>query len=221
MTHTHVSDCPFIKINLNSDDTDGVDKEMDPDEFLEGIVHVASMRFMTETTLYSCIQKLVEEHIIPYADKVDLETFKRVIKDPEVVKLVRSYRGWLRKTFRKAADEDSSQQSSNASSSMSVKEFVIFAKSMKLMRGRLSNGDLESLFARVQQNDGSDDEEEEEEMMYAEFEEGVLALCCYEYPNPHTPYIARLKEYLMRLKSGTIGKKVDEVFKVKRKKIKR
>ena len=51
----------FIKINLNSDDTDGVDKEMDPDEFLEGIVHVASMRFMTETTLYSCIQKLVEE----------------------------------------------------------------------------------------------------------------------------------------------------------------
>ena len=211
----------FIKINLNSDDTDGVDKEMDPDEFLEGIVHVGSMRFMTETTLYSCIQKLVEEHIIPYADKVDLETFKRVIKDPEVVKLVRSYRGWLRKTFRKAADEDSSQQSSNASSSMSVKEFVIFAKSMKLMRGRLSNGDLESLFARVQQNDGSDDEEEEEEMMYAEFEEGVLALCCYEYPNPHTPYIARLKEYLMRLKSGTIGKKVDEVFKVKRKKIKR
>ncbi len=211
----------FISINLNSDDVDGVDKEMDTHEFLQGVVTLASMRFKEETTLYACIFKIIDEHIIPYGEKVDLDTFKGMVKDPKIMAVVRSYRGWLKKTFRKAADNDSSQQSSNASSTMSVKEFVIYAKSMNLMRGRLSNGDLEALFARVQVNDGSDDEEEEGEMIYGEFEEGVLALCCYEYPNPHVPFLDRLKKYFYHLKSGTIGKKVEDVITLDKKKGKR
>ena len=207
----------FIKINLNSDDTDGVDKELDPDEFVLGIVHISSLRYANEPSLFVAIKTVFEQHILQYGKKVDLETFNKTIKAPEVTKIVRSYKGYLRKVFRKAADADSSQQSSKASSTMSLKEFLIFAKSMNLMRGRLSNGDVETMFANVQDNDGSDDEEEEAEMIYAEFEVAVLALACYEFPCPHTPYITRLNEYLSRLKAGTIGKATEPVIKIKAK----
>ena len=91
---------------------------------------------------------------------------------------------------------------------------AMFAKSMNLMRGRLSNGDVETMFSNVQDNDGSDDEEEESEMIYAEFEVAVLALACYEFPCPHTPYVKRLNEYLSRLKAGTIGKVTEPVIKI-------
>ena len=66
--------------------------------------------------------------------------------------------------------------------------------------------DVEALFMRVQENDGSDDEEEEQEMLYGEFEEGVLALVHYEFPSPYTPYTVRLSRFLKEMKNGKIGK---------------
>eukprot|EP00944_MAST-04C_sp_MAST-4C-sp1_P011237 g11237.t1 len=204
----------FIRINLNSDDTDGVDKELDPDEFIMGIIQISSLRYANEPSLFAAIKTVFEQHILEYGKKVDLETFNKKVKEPEIAKLVRSYRGYLKKQFRKLADADSSQQSTKASSTMSLKEFLIFAKSMNLMRGRLSNGDVETMFSNVQDNDGSDDEEEEAEMVYAEFEIAVLALACYEFPCPHTPYIKRLNDYLSRLKAGTIGKATEPVIKI-------
>ena len=196
----------FTAINLNSDDADGVDREMDSGEFVESLLHLAGLKYKGEEHLATCVTLLFEDCIRPHADKIDLDTFKAEINNNKIKAIVRPYRGFLRNNFKKFSDADDSQQSSNAMDSMSPKEFGIFAKAMNLMRGRLSMTDVEALFMRVQENDGSDDEEEEQEMIYGEFEEGVLALVHYEFPSPYIPYTVRLSRFLEEMKNGKIGK---------------
>ena len=66
---SHDAELLFIRINLTSDDTDGVDKELDPDEFIAGIIHIASHRYANEPSLFAAIKTVFEQHILEYGKK--------------------------------------------------------------------------------------------------------------------------------------------------------
>jgi hypothetical protein len=196
----------FITVNLNSDDVDGVDKELDSSEFVECLVYVAGYRFDKIVDLSAAVRSMYTKLIVPNAEVVDLDTFKQLLHDTEIKQIIYPYKPYLKKKFKIFADGDSSQGGGNAMDTMSPKEFVDFAKAMNLMRGRLSVSDAESLFVRVQEGDGDSDDEDEGEMMFSEFLEAVCALVVYEFPLPHESYAQRLARFLLQMKDESIGR---------------
>jgi hypothetical protein len=224
----------FVKTNIEIDEETGERIEVDhnPDsaltttEFVEILIRIAhglyknrplqphEMMENSKTnvrTITQCMVMLMETNILPYAKRSDAEEFRKKLRTPEVKSVLQKYSTRIEAIFERFAKADSDQGGpgdERADMTMNMREFQQMCKDKKIS---IPHRKIMSVFQNVQNDDTAfaDDDEMDAEVDFSEFQEAVVAIACFVYPDPYTPLEQRIEMLLLRslLQNENKGKK--------------
>ena len=107
------ADLIFLRSNWEMDAESGelsasVDRSLTSIEFVEALVRCAHSRFLTTqtTTLKGCVEALFNRHLLPYAQRSDVEAFRKKIGEARVQSVFSKYEFKLKMVFIEKAGND-------------------------------------------------------------------------------------------------------------------
>jgi hypothetical protein len=196
-------ECNMDYSKQGKDRIEADDGELDPTEFIESLVRLASYRY-TKGALPQCLSKLIDEDILPNACSVDLDVFRERLADDRVVDVFHKHKRNLKVVYKEFAADDDTDEAAMFGDTMNATELVSLMREIKLVGPLFSERSVRILFAYVQQEEELLDEDEEEagdvgdsEMVYAEFVESEGAAGCWMQPDPYNVVDMRIDKFLL------------------------
>jgi hypothetical protein len=199
-------DLIFQKSNLDSStDRSGsfADSELEGHEFVEALIRLAVCKYKKSTTTdwETKFETFYIKDLLPHSKKTNKAGFReKVMTNIQMKEIIKQYHTKLKKIFVHFAAVDTSNlniTNQHTSNTVNVKELVIMARSLGMMRpGILTDSVVRTLFSHVQLNeDSSDAAADEDEMNFEEFKEVLCAIAFMLFPDPWTPAHKRLKMF--------------------------
>ena len=168
-------------------------------EFVECLTRCAHSRFLsaTTTTLKDCMEILFNKNLLPFAQRSDVEAFRKVINQPKIQSTFQKYRSQLKYVFVNQAGSDGV---------IGLDEFTHFLKMKSVVGSHFPVKQIIKIFNNVQNNCAPVDEGDEMgdgecpadcEMTYDEFLEALCAVACFSVPDPYICLEQRLEFFLL------------------------
>jgi hypothetical protein len=183
-------------------------------------------------TLSQCLEKLLDEFIIPYACRSDADRFRRDLSRMEVKAVFRRHRDSLQQLFKKWCIVGEEV--------MDASQFRSFARDRNFLSQAFTESELLSVFQKIQDDEGAllasagglqlhhDDAKEvgsksgdskkkdadqqqeaiamghlNDEMTFSEFCEALAAIAVFKDPDPYLPLHQKLEQFVC---SNVLGK---------------
>eukprot|EP00948_MAST-09A_sp_MAST-9A-sp1_P000735 g735.t1 len=165
-------------------------------EFVECLIRIANDKYDSDIPLCAKFKKLMEEHVLPRACKSSSQHFRKMMRDPSIVKVFSDYQQQLDTLYKSCAGKDGV---------INYKEFENFFTKKELIDGRrIKKSDLIEIFQRIQCDADIEKEEASHSvnqtlskvLSYQEFCEGLVALALMRDPDIFVPASERLFEFL-------------------------
>ncbi len=180
------------------------DGELKPTEFIEGLVRLASNRFLKPAeNLATRFIKVMNEEVLPNACSVDTDVFRERLASDAVQSIFMAHKRNLKTIYTEFAADDDTDEGALTSDTMNAGELVSFCREVKLIGPLLSEKGVRTIFAYVQQEEEELDEEGEEagdvgdsEMVFAEFNESQGAIAAFRQPDPYNVLDMRIDMFL-------------------------
>ena len=172
-------------------------------EFVECLVRCAYSRFhsSTTTTLKDCVEILFNKHLLPFAQRSDVDAFRKRIHEPQIQLCFQKYETQLKFVFIEKAGTDGVIQ---------LDEFTNFLKKKGVVNSQLPAKKIMKIFNCVQNNsdnnvgggdddidDDDDDETADCEMTFDEFLESLAAVACFYMPDPYICLEQRVEVFFL------------------------
>jgi hypothetical protein len=178
-------------------------------------IHASHGKYQDEKSFYKKIKKLVEHHVLPHAQRSDVDSFRRNMKTEEMALVLKKHENNLLSTFKKYAQAELSHGVQStfgdvSKDTINVNEFNVFMKEKKLLDSSLSNKMVLGIFNNVQSEGDALNENDLEslEMDYGEFTEAIIAIAAWKMPSPFLAFDQRVDMFLSNvLFKGGSGKK--------------
>jgi len=181
------------------------DGELDPGEWVEGLVRLSMYRYV-KGTVGKRLEKMLNEDILPNACSLDVDVFRDRLGGDRVKDMFQAHKPNMRPVFSEYAADDQSDGAVDAMDSMNSAELVTFGREMLLVGGppALSERAMKTLFAFCQQEEeeveeGENETQSDSEMVYSEFMETNAAIGSQMRPDPYNVLEMRLDQYLNEL----------------------
>ena len=213
---------PIVFIRANWDDPNEskdpknkrVAAALNPSEWVEALVRCANGKYLEEKSLYKKIKRLIEVHVLPHAQRSDVDAFRRNMKTEEMSQVLKKHEDNLLATFKKYAQAELSHGVQStfgdvSKDTINVNEFNVFMKEKKLLDSSLSNKMVLGIFNNVQSEGDALNENDLEslEMDYSEFTEAIIAIAAWKMPSPFLAFDQRVDMFLSNVlfKGGVKG----------------
>ena len=199
------ADLIFLRSNWEIDETTGAlkasaDRSLSSIEFVEALVRCAHTRFLTAqtTTLKGCAEALFNRHLLPFAQRSDVDAFRKKISETRCQQVYEKYQMKLKMVFIEKAGNDGL---------IDLKEFTKFLKEKDVVNKQFPAKSVVKIFNCVQDEgepvpEGGDDDDDDEcpedcEMTYSEFLEALAAVACFYQPDPYICLEQRLEVFFL------------------------
>jgi hypothetical protein len=205
----HMLPIVFIRSNYEAPGADTSAKKMaavlNPSEYVEAIVRLAFAKYEGQSDpLVRKVRRLVDHHILPHAQRSDVDNFRRSMKTEEMHLVLKKHEPNLMSTFKKYAQAELSHKAASATfgdvhkDTINYSEFSVFMKDKKLIDGALSNNHVLTIFNNVQSEaeGASEDDLMALEMDYTEFCEAIVAIAAWKMPSPFMAFDQRVDTFL-------------------------
>ncbi|RQM29153.1 hypothetical protein B5M09_009499 [Aphanomyces astaci] len=185
-----------IKGDVGGVGTPDVDRFGDVDltstEFTEALLRVANHLHEKRPAvpLVDMVKDLMEARLMPLASAIERQgigSFKRLLRQPDVVAVIRAHDKKLKRLFAFHASEKRGKF-------MTLAEFEGWLKEQRLIDALFPFPKIKQLFYAVQQD--TSDSEGDLELIFAEFVEALAAVAVYRNPNPYLSLSSRLEAFL-------------------------
>jgi hypothetical protein len=185
------------------------EREIQPTEWVEGIVHMAFRRYPTVQPMSKRIKRLVTEFIVPNACKSNTDNFRGELSMDEVQAVFKKYKPQLMTMFlHYAVEHPAAPGQPPMEPSMDGPIWLGMMKDCKLVTRKSDvPNDMPELAAREIFMNVQMEEEEEgsadtgggaDEMIYLEYLEAWGAVTCYKKVNPYIPLHVRMEELFVQ-----------------------
>ena len=120
-----------------------------------GLVRCAHSRFLSATTqtLKECTEILFNRHLLPYAQRSDVDAFRSIIAQPRIQQIYQKYQLQLQYVFLEKAGQDGVIQ---------LDEFAIFLKEKGVVNAQFPKKQIVKIFNCVQDEVAGSTAEESE-----------------------------------------------------------
>jgi len=172
------------------------DKELTTAEFGEALIRVAIGRFNKSGSSKARLNKMLKDHVLPYAMLCESDHLRQQLALPEVREVMVRHRPNMRQLYNKYAVEDVSLEGKLHAATMNIREVEMMFKEAQLLQAgtNITAQTLRFIFGTVQDTEGADDDETE--LNFPEFVEFMGAAAMWRDPNPFIPYHKRLDSFL-------------------------
>ena len=118
-----------------------------------------------------CVEMLFEDHLMIYAQRSDVDVFRKQMKSKGVQDMFKRHRKKLAKIFIKYSAADQHGDAAAQMDTMNVKEFMGLCLAKNLVDSNFSKKTVATIFSSLQSDEiaGDGDEDEGAEMDYNEF----------------------------------------------------
>jgi hypothetical protein len=203
--HAAEADIIFLRSNWELDPNTGelraaADRSLTCTEFVEALVRVAQARFQSSqtTTLKGCVEALFNRCLLPFAQRSDVDRFRKLLGQKRVQEVFAKYENKLKMVFLTTAGNDDTIQ---------LDEFTRFLKGKGIVNKTFPAKSILKIFNNVQDDSDpleiSEGDEEEDEcpedamMTYSEFLEALAAIASYVLPDPYVCLEQRLEVFFL------------------------
>jgi hypothetical protein len=179
---------------------DADDGELEPTEFIEALVRIASYKYI-KLPLSMRLDKLIHEDVLPNACSIDLDVFRDRLESDEVQDKFKRYKRQLKAIYTEYAADDDAGDAVFALDTMNCTELVTMCSELKLLGPTVGQRAIRTIFAYSQQEEELLDDEADEDLLgdseccYTEFKEIIGALTHYFRPNPYEVLSGRLANW--------------------------
>jgi len=203
--HLEVLFCDHVDGNTPGDRT------LTPQTFVEVLLHCANLRFRTTSDLLpGQFSHLVDHHLKLHACQDSDCIFQRLAYDPKVRQVLEDNSKELRMIFQLYSIMDAStSEAMERVLTMNLKEFHMLLTHCHMLDNNLTEAAMQQIFEGIQQSatqgdvcEGLDDAEE---LAFSEFQDGLIAIAVYKFPDPFKPFHERVSAFIMHL-FGTLRK---------------
>ena len=213
-------DLIFLRSNWELDEDTGqtrasTDRSLTSNEFVEALIRCANARFLTAqtTTLKECAEALFSRHLLPFAQRSDVDEFRKKLSEKRVQAIYDKYQLKLKIVFLQKAGMDGVIQ---------LDEFTKFLKEKGVVNKKFPAKMVVKIFNCVQDEgepipEGEDEDEcpEDCEMTYQEFLEALAAVACFHQPDPYVCLEQRLEIFFLTSVVDHITSKMVRQYKQK------
>eukprot|EP00936_MAST-01D_sp_MAST-1D-sp1_P000567 g567.t1 len=180
------------------------EKSLDAGQFTEAIVRLAHGKYdgtkstagKGDTTkkkkreLHENLERLLTEHLLPYAQKSSIDEFQRRVANVDVQAVFDRHRPRLSAIFKQYAGVGGSMHT------IDMNEFVTLLTDSGVIGEGMSRRDLLSIFNNSQTQDTAEDRALSAELNFDEYLEAVAACATYKYPNPYTSFAQHVDRFI-------------------------
>lgn len=172
-------------------EADGEAREMVGKEFVDALIRIAAVKY-SDMSLDDRFHELMEQRILPNALRSQSEIFRAEVASPKVRAVFQKHKLTLQRIFRYYT---SMHMLREQQSTMSLKEFVVFAKDCKLIGSFITEHTLKQVLVNLQQDvePGSEDDLRAD---FGDFLEAIAALTEYVICNPYAPLYKRVEQFI-------------------------
>ncbi|GAB9475309.1 hypothetical protein Gpo141_00012408, partial [Globisporangium polare] len=172
-------------------EADGEAREMVGKEFVDALIRIAAVKY-SDMNLDDRFHELMEQTILPNALRSQSEIFRAEVASPKVRAVFQKHKPTLQRIFRYYT---SMHMLREQQSTMSLKEFVVFAKDCKLIGSFITEHTLKQVLVNLQQDVelGSEDDLRAD---FGDFLEAIAALTEYVICNPYAPLYKRVEQFI-------------------------
>ncbi|ETW10304.1 hypothetical protein H310_00644 [Aphanomyces invadans] len=169
------------------------DVDLTSTEFTEALLRVANHLHEKRPAvpLVDMVKELIEVRLMPVASAIERQgigSFKRQLRQPDVVSVLRAHDKKLKRLFAFHACEKRGKF-------MTLAEFEGWLKEQRLIDALFPHTRIKQLFYAVQQD--TTDGEVDLELIFAEFVEALAAVAVFRNPNPYVSLSSRLESFLV------------------------
>ncbi|KAF4318005.1 hypothetical protein BBO99_00007341 [Phytophthora kernoviae] len=213
-----LTECHVLEGNLSPADVNTVIRAIDPKinshralppiEFLEALVRIGRKKYPVETnrvTISESFCLFVDNFILPFAFRSDADLFRQQLEDASIRSLLIKYADDLRSIYSKYAVEDVKQK-------LKMERVTAFTFSQLLLdRGvldmTLTTDKVLGILSKVLRNAAANTElspptnkaagraGEDDDITYTQFEESLIAVACYKFPDPYISLESRVEKF--------------------------
>ncbi|RLN50663.1 hypothetical protein BBJ29_006103 [Phytophthora kernoviae] len=216
-----LTECHVLEGNLSPADVNTVIRAIDPKsktvnshralppiEFLEALVRIGRKKYPVETnrvTISESFCLFVDNFILPFAFRSDADLFRQQLEDASIRSLLIKYADDLRAIYSKYAVEDVKQK-------LKMERVTAFTFSQLLLdRGvldmTLTTDKVLGILSKVLRNAAANTElspptnkaagraGEDDDITYTQFEESLIAVACYKFPDPYISLESRVEKF--------------------------
>ena len=180
----------FRVLFANADSEESGKNSLSPSEFVHALVHIANARCKhREDSITGQLSLLLDRFVIPEASFSDVGPFKKSLSDPLVRRMLERRQNDMLKVFKYY----SSLEMTDATSTMSVKEFLKFMTDTKVTDEVCTHHALQQIFLKLQDDD--QDTSSATELQFHEFVACICAVAAFKNPAPYLPLHIRVQRF--------------------------
>eukprot|EP01060_Flectonema_neradi_P027052 TRINITY_DN36695_c0_g1_i1.p1 TRINITY_DN36695_c0_g1~~TRINITY_DN36695_c0_g1_i1.p1 ORF type:complete len:499 (+),score=80.65 TRINITY_DN36695_c0_g1_i1:126-1499(+) len=186
-----IFDRTHFRVLFMTADSEGSGKNsLSPSEFVHALVFIANSRFKhREESIVVQLVLLLEKFVVPEASFSDVAPFRKSLCDPLVRKMLERRQNDMLKVFK----HYSSLEMTDATSTMSIKEFLRFMADTKVTDEVCTHHALQQIFMKLQDED--QDAASASELQFHEFVTCICAVASFKNPAPYLPLHLRVQRF--------------------------
>ncbi|RLN89529.1 hypothetical protein BBJ28_00013003 [Nothophytophthora sp. Chile5] len=181
-----------------------------PIEFLEALVRVARKKYPVETnrvTISEAFCLFVDNFILPFAFRSDVDLFRRQMEDPAIRRLLIKYADDLKNLYDKYAVEDPKHKQKaerltgftlgQCLLDRGVLDMTLTTEKVLAIISKVSRSAAAAIATSASDGSskGASRAREDEDVSYAEFEEVLIAVACHKFPDPYVSLESRVEKF--------------------------
>ncbi|TMW64051.1 hypothetical protein Poli38472_014168 [Pythium oligandrum] len=204
----------FRKVDTKLTGNVSTSRPVTPLEYIEALLRVGRRKYTAEhhrITLSESFCLLVDNCILPFAFRSDADIFRKQLEDPKIRRLLLKFADELRDLYARYAVEREESGAQALRKRTKRPRMSAFAFSQCLLDKNVQDVTLnsEKVLAVVQRVARTAKKEleggagtvpgkasDEDELTYDEFQEAMVVIACYKFPDPYISLESRLEKFL-------------------------
>lgn len=166
-------------------------REMVGREFVDALLRIAAVKF-ADLSLEARFQELMEQTILPNALRSQSEIFRAEVASPKLRAVFQKHKLPLQRVFRYYTSMHALREQQ---STMTLRDFAVFAKDCKLIGSFITEHTLKQVLVNLQ-HDAEPGSEDDLRADFGDFMEAVAALTEYVICNPYVPLYKRVEQFI-------------------------
>lgn len=173
-------------------------REMVGSEFVDALVRLAAVKF-ADLSLETRFQELMEQAVLPNALRSQSEIFRAEVAAPKLRAVFQKHKPALQRVFRYYTSMRALREQQ---STLTLRDFTVFAKDCKLIGSFVTEHTLKQVLANLHQQEGDSavpkggGDDDDLRADFGDFTEAIAALTEYVICNPYVPLYKRVEQFI-------------------------
>ncbi|KAG9398820.1 hypothetical protein AC1031_014136 [Aphanomyces cochlioides] len=177
-----------------------VHRALMPAEFIEALIRIARKRYSglyKKTPLSESFCLLIDNQILPYAYQSDADKFRKQVESPGIRCLLVKYLDDMKTLFAKySLDGRDSSKKNRKQSRMTAQSLLKFVTDKNIEDFSFTNDRIMQVVGHVCQGRTlSKTELMSKEISFEAFQEAMIAMACYKFPDPYLSIENRFEKF--------------------------